>query len=78
MIALYNAMLFVHLSDASAKLRRTTYLYLAPDGAVMTTAAPAFAWHHAPSQVDGPNCLCALVVGSQRPCPVDYEVGEDL
>jgi hypothetical protein len=31
MTTLYSAMLFVHLSDLSAKLRRVAYLYLIPD-----------------------------------------------
>jgi hypothetical protein len=42
--------LLVHLSDSRAKVRRTTYLYLTPVGDVMIVAAPALAWHHAPSQ----------------------------
>jgi hypothetical protein len=43
-------MLLVHLSDSRAKLRRVVYLYLTPAGDVMIAAAPAPAWHHAPSQ----------------------------
>lgn len=43
MIASYFAMLFVHLSDSNAKFRRVVYLYLAPDGDVMTAAALALA-----------------------------------
>jgi hypothetical protein len=50
MTASYSAMLFVHLSDSRAKLRRAAYLCLTPAGEVMTAAAPAPAWHHAPSQ----------------------------
>jgi hypothetical protein len=50
MTALYSAILFVHLFDSSAKLRRATYLYFAPDGAVMIAMVPAPAWHHVPSQ----------------------------
>jgi hypothetical protein len=46
----YSAMLFVHLSDSRAKLRRAAYLCLTPAGEVMTAAAPAPAWHHALSQ----------------------------
>lgn len=34
-------MLFVHLSDSNEKFRSMVYLYLAPDGAVMTAAALA-------------------------------------
>jgi hypothetical protein len=41
MTASYSAMLFVHLSDSSAKLRRATYLYLTLVGDVMIAAAPA-------------------------------------
>jgi hypothetical protein len=40
MTASYSAMLFVHLSDSSAKLRHATYLYLTPAGDVMIVAAP--------------------------------------
>jgi hypothetical protein len=40
--------LFVHLSDSRAKLKRAAYLCLTPAGEVMTAAAPAPAWHHAP------------------------------
>jgi hypothetical protein len=41
MTASYSAMLFVHLSDCSAKLRRVAYLYLTSAGDVMIAAAPA-------------------------------------
>jgi hypothetical protein len=34
-------MLFVHLFDSSAKLRRATYLYLTPAGDVIIAVAPA-------------------------------------
>jgi hypothetical protein len=37
----YSAMLFMHLSDSSAKLSRTAYLYLTPTGDVMIGADPA-------------------------------------
>jgi hypothetical protein len=50
MTASYFAMLLVHLSDFRAKLRRAAYLYLTPTGDVIIAAAPAPAWHHAPSQ----------------------------
>jgi hypothetical protein len=50
MTASYSAMLLVHLSDSKAKLRRVVYLYLMPVGEVIFAAAPAPAWHHAPSQ----------------------------
>src|SRR5687768_14527326 len=43
-------MLFVHLSDSRAKLRRAAYLCLTLVGDVMIAAAPAPAWHHVPSQ----------------------------
>jgi hypothetical protein len=46
----YSAMLLVHLSDSRAKLRRAAYLYLTLAGDVIIVAAPAPAWHHAPSQ----------------------------
>jgi hypothetical protein len=39
-IASYSAMLFVHLSESSAKRRRATYLCLSPVGDVMITVAP--------------------------------------
>jgi hypothetical protein len=50
MTASYSAILLVHLSDSKAKLRCVAYLYLTPAGDVMIVAAPAPAWHHAPSQ----------------------------
>jgi hypothetical protein len=50
MTASYSAILLVHLSDSRAKLRRAAYLCLTHAGEVMTVAAPAPAWHHAPSQ----------------------------
>src|SRR5688572_32827761 len=50
MTASYSAILLVHLSDSKAKLRRAAYLCLTPVGEVITAAAPAPAWHHAPSQ----------------------------
>jgi hypothetical protein len=42
MMASYSAILFVHLSDSSAKRRRATYLYLRPMGDVIIaiTSAP--------------------------------------
>jgi hypothetical protein len=43
MTASYSAMLLVHLSILRAKLNRVTYLYLPPDGAIITAAAPALA-----------------------------------
>jgi hypothetical protein len=39
MTASYSAMLLVHLSVSRAKLNRAAYLYLAPDGAVITADA---------------------------------------
>ena len=50
MIASYSAMLFVHMSDSKAKLRRVAFLCLTPVGDVIIGAVPAPAWHHAPSQ----------------------------
>jgi hypothetical protein len=50
MAASYYVILFVHLSNSSVKLRHAAYLYLVPEGDVMTAIAPAHAWHHAPSQ----------------------------
>jgi hypothetical protein len=50
MTASYSAILLVHLSDSKANLSRATYLYLTPVGDVMIAAAPAPAWHDAPSQ----------------------------
>jgi hypothetical protein len=49
-MASYSAMLLVHLSDSKAKLRRAAYLCLTPMGDMIIAAAPAPAWHHAPSQ----------------------------
>jgi hypothetical protein len=46
----YSAILLVHLLDSRAQLRRAAYLYLTPAGDVIIVAAPAPAWHHAPSQ----------------------------
>jgi hypothetical protein len=41
MTASYFAILFVHLSDSSAKLRRAMYLYLRHVGDVIIVAVPA-------------------------------------
>jgi hypothetical protein len=41
MTSSYSTMLFVHLSDSNAKLRRVAYLYLTPEGDVMIAAAPS-------------------------------------
>jgi hypothetical protein len=49
-MASYSAILLVHLSDSRAKLRHVVYLCLTPVGDVIIAAAPALAWHHAPSQ----------------------------
>jgi hypothetical protein len=40
MTASYSVMLFVHLSDSSAKQRRVAYLYLSPAGDVMIATPP--------------------------------------
>lgn len=45
MTASYSAILLLHLSILRAKLRHSTYLYLALEGAVITAVAPAPAWH---------------------------------
>jgi hypothetical protein len=50
MTASYSATLLVHLSNSKAKLSRAAYRCLTPVGEVMKAAAPAPAWHHAPSQ----------------------------
>jgi hypothetical protein len=46
----YSAILLVHLSDSKAKLMSAVYLYMTPACDVIIAAAPAPAWHHAPSQ----------------------------
>jgi hypothetical protein len=63
----YSVMLLVHLSDSKAKLRRAAYMYLTPAGDVIIVAAPAPAWHHAPSQwmVQTP-LVVAQVLSSRR------------
>jgi hypothetical protein len=61
MTASYSGMLFVYLSDSSAKRRLATYLYLSPVGDVMIVAAPALALHHAPITVDGPDGFCVTL-----------------
>jgi hypothetical protein len=48
-ITSYSTILFVHLFDSSANLRRAMHIYLAPDGVMMIDTAPAPAWHQAPS-----------------------------
>jgi hypothetical protein len=70
MMASYSAMLFMHLSDSKAKLRRAAYLCLMPVGDVIIAAAPTPAWHHAPSQwmvhtfSRGSSCCCVDLVQS--------------
>jgi hypothetical protein len=72
--ASYSAMLFVHLSDSRAKLRRAAYLCLMPVGDVIIAAAPAPAWHHAPSQwmvhtfSEGSSCYRASPIQSTMKC----------
>ena len=88
MTASYSAMLFVHLSDSRAKLRRDAYLCLTPTGEVMTAAAPAPAWHHAPSQwivqtfsADGSDYVIGLVQSttkSARTCDLMAVLGSKL
>jgi hypothetical protein len=81
MISSYSVMLFVHLSDSSAKLRCVSYLYLAPDGVVMTAAAPAHQMLGPPTRGRvGPNtqvgeelrCTtnCSILLCVSRPCTV--------
>jgi hypothetical protein len=66
----YSAMLFVHLSDSKAKLRRAAYLCLMHVGDVIIAAAPTPAWHHASSQwmvhtfSGGSSCCCVGPVQS--------------
>jgi hypothetical protein len=50
MMALYFAMLFVHLFIFRATLKRSSYLYLASNGAMIVVVAMGPAWHHASSQ----------------------------
>ena len=88
MTASYSAMLFVHLSDSRAKLRRAAYLCLTPVGEVMTVAAPAPVWHHAPSQwivqtfsADGSSCVIGLVQSmtkSARTCDLMVVLGSNV
>jgi hypothetical protein len=88
MTASYSAMLLVHLSDSKAKLRRAAYLCLTPIGEVMTAAAPAPAWHHAPSQwivytssVDGSGCVVGPVqstMKSARTCDLMAVLGSNV
>jgi hypothetical protein len=88
MTTLYSAMLFVHLSDSRAKLKRVAYLCLTPAGEVMTAAAPAPAWHHAPSQwivqifsVDGSGCVISPVQSttkSARTCDLIAVLGSKV
>jgi hypothetical protein len=73
MTASYSAMLFVHLLDSRAKLRRAAYLCLTPVGEVMTAAAPGPAWHHASSQwivqtlsADGSGCVIGPVQSTTK------------
>jgi hypothetical protein len=88
MTASYSAMLLVHLSDSKAKLRRAAYLCLTHVGEVMTAAAPAPAWHHAPSQwivhtfsVDGSGCVVGPVQSttkSARTCDLMAVLGSNV
>jgi hypothetical protein len=88
MTASYSAMLFVHLSDSRVTLRRAAYLCLTPVGEVMTAAAPAPAWHHAPSQwivqtfsADGSSCVIGPVqstMKSARTCDLMAVLGSKL
>jgi hypothetical protein len=88
MTASYSAMLFVHLSDSRAKLKRVAYLCLIPAGEVMTAAAPAPAWHHVPSQwivqtfsADGSDCVIGPVQSttkSARTCDLIVVLGSKV
>ena len=86
--ASYSAILFVHLSDSRVKLRRAAYLCLTPAGEVTTAAAPAPAWHHAPSQwivqtfsTDGSSYVIGPVQSttkSSRTCDLMVVLGSKL
>jgi hypothetical protein len=78
MMTSYSAILIVHLSDLSAKLRRVTYLYLVLDGVLMTVVAPVPRIAPCVVTMDSPKCLYVVIVGGRRPCPIDYEVDDDL
>jgi hypothetical protein len=88
MTALYSAMLFVHLSDSKVKLRCAAYLCLMPVGDVIIAAAPAPAWHHAPSQwmvhtfSGGSSCCCVGLVlstmKSARTCDLIVVLGSKV
>jgi hypothetical protein len=88
MTASYSSILFVHLSDSRAKLRRAAYLCLTPTGEVMTAAAPAPTWHHAPSQcivqtfsTDWSGCVAGPVQSttkSARTCDLMAVLGSKL
>jgi hypothetical protein len=77
MTASYSAMLFVHLSDSRAKLRRAAYLCLTPVGEVMTARRlPRMA--PCAVAVDRPNLFCGRFRLCNWPSPVDDEVSQDL
>jgi hypothetical protein len=88
MMTLYSAMLLVHPSDSRAKLRRAAYLCLTPVGEVIIAAAPAPAWHHAPSQwmvhtfSEGSSCCCVgpvqLTMKSARTCDLIAVLGSKV
>jgi hypothetical protein len=86
--ASYSNILFVHLSDSRAKLRRAAYLCLIPAREVTIAATPAPAWHHAPSQwmvqtfsVLGSGCVTGPVQSttkSARTCDLMAVLGSKL
>jgi hypothetical protein len=75
MMALYSTILVVHLSNSSAKRRLAAYLYLSHVGDVII-AGTRLTPHTV--VVDGPNSLRAKLPWLQRPCPIYYEVCQDL
>jgi hypothetical protein len=84
----YSAMLFVHLSDSRAKLRRAAYLCLTSVGDVIIVAAPAPAWRHALSQwmvhtfSEGSSCCRAgpvqSTMKSARTCDLIVVLGSKV
>jgi hypothetical protein len=88
MMTSYFAMLLVHLSDSRAKLRRAAYQCLTRVGDVIIAAAPAPAWHHAPSQwmvhtfFEGSSCCrvgpVQLTMKSARTCDLIAVLGSKV
>jgi hypothetical protein len=88
MTASFSAMLFVHLSDSKAKLRRAAYLCLMHVGDVIIAVAPAPAWHRASSQwmvhtfSGGSSCCCVgpvlSTMKSARTCDLIVVLGSKV